>query len=335
MINKQQYLKFWQILKKHDNYLITAHIHPDGDSICSSILFASILKSFKKKYYILMEDLFPEKFKFLINNYADLLIPELINIPQNKDLKELLPGSFKPESVIILDACGIDRLGEFSEYFSDLKVKLNIDHHSGIRTFQSRDDLIDTNASAAGEIIYYLMKANRFKITPEIAELIYISVITDTNSFSQSNTTAATHFMVSELLKTGIKPEEIHFYFSEQPAEAIQIFGKVTARLKLKYNNKLAWSYILKSELDRCPDSDVGGLIETIRNVKDTRAAVLFKEVNKNMTKVNLRGKKGFNVRRIARKFNGGGHIQASGFNYNEGLNKSIKILLNKFKKYF
>ena len=59
MINKQIYTKAWQMLKKNDNYLITTHIHPDGDAICSVILFAIILKSMKKKYYILMEDIFP------------------------------------------------------------------------------------------------------------------------------------------------------------------------------------------------------------------------------------------------------------------------------------
>ena len=335
MLTEQLYKKSWKLLKEHNNYLVTSHINPDGDGICSTIAMGIILKALKKKYYILMEDSFPEKFKFLINDYAYYIIPELINIPKNKDLMSMLPGNFNPESIIILDTCGNNRLGTFCKYFSNLKTVLNIDHHSGKRKFSGPSDLINQNASATGEIIFNLLKANHFKIQLNIAKLIYISIISDTRNFTQSNTTSETHSIISELLKTNIQPEKIHFYFEEIPSGVIKIYGKVMTRLKLAFNNKLVWSYITRQELNKCINSDITGLIEILRNVKNTCSAILFKEIDKDKIKVSLRGKKGFNVYKIAREFNGGGHKQASGFSYNANLKNAIKKLLIQLKKYF
>ena len=335
MLTKQSYKKFWKLLNKHDNYLVTSHINPDGDGICSTIILSIILKSLKKKYYLLMEDVFPEKFKFLIKDYTNFIIPELINIPKNEDLRNMLPESFIPESAIILDTRGNDRLGNFSKCFSDLKTVLNIDHHIGKRQFAGTIDLVDQNASATGEIIFNLLKAGNFKIRPDVAKLIYISIVTDTRNFTQANTTSETHLIISELLRTNIKPEEILFYLEEIPAKALRIYGRVIARSRLEFNNKLIWSYITQKELNECVNSDIDGLIEILRNAKNTCSAILFKELNKNKVKASLRGKKGFNVYKIAKKFNGGGHKQAAGFSYSANLKTAIKILLRQLQKYF
>ncbi len=282
-----------------------------------------------------MEDTFPGKFKFLIKDYAYYLIPELINIPKNIDLMSMLPGNFNPESIIILDTCGNDRLGTFCKYFSNLRTVLNIDHHSGKRKFPGQSDLINQNASATGEIIFNLLKANNFKIQSNIAKLIYISIITDTRNFTQSNTTPKKHYIISEILKTGIQAEKIHFYFEELDLKAMKIYGKVMIRSKAAFNNKLIWSYITRQELSKCINSDITGLVEILRNVKNTCSAILFKEIDKDKIKVSLRGKKGFNVYKIARGFNGGGHKQASGFSYNANLKNAIKKILIQLKKYF
>lgn len=335
MINKKCYLKFWKALKKNDNYLITTHINPDADGICSIIVFGIILKSMKKKYYILIEDDFPEKLKFLFNEYTKYLVPELINIPKGKDLKVQLPESFKPETVLILDTCGNDRLGEFSRYFSEIKTILNIDHHAGKRNFPGKVDLVDIKSGATGEIIYNLLRANKYKIKTDIAKLLYISIITDTRNFTQSNATYQTHSITSELLKTGISPDKISFHFEELPVETLKIYGKVISRLKLNFKNKLAYSYITKNELKKCLNADTDGLIEILRNTKNTQCTILFKEIDKNKVKVSLRGKAGFDVYKIANNFNGGGHKEAAGFNINKKLNLAIKLLLNKLKKYF
>ena len=195
--------------------------------------------------------------------------------------------------------------------------------------------MINSKASSVGEIFFELLYNNNYKLNPDLAKLLYISISSDTRNFTQSNATSKTHFAISELLKTNINPEIINNYFESHSINTIKVFGKVLNRITISFDNKLAWSYITKAELDKCPDHDVSGLIETIRNIKNIKAAVLFKEVNNNITKINLRGKNGFNVYKIAKKFNGGGHLQASGFNYNDNLKNSIDFILKQIKIYF
>ncbi|MBU1077608.1 MAG: hypothetical protein KKH98_09970, partial [Spirochaetes bacterium] len=294
-----------------------------------------LLRLLKKKYFIVLEGAFPQRLKFLLTEYTDTLIPELVNIPKGNDLKVHLPENFNAESIIILDTCGNDRLGEFSKYFTGSKTILNIDHHTGKRKFSGPYDLIDDTAGATGEIIYNFLKTNRIPFKKEIANLIYISIITDTRNFTQSNTTSQSHIIASECLKKGIEPEKTSFYFQELPAKALQIYGNVISRLKLHFNKKLAYSYITKDELNKCPNSDTDGLIEMLRDVEGVKAAFLFKELGKRDIKVSMRGKEKFDVHKIAKQFNGGGHKQAAGFNLEKSLDGSIKFLLKELKKYF
>lgn len=336
MINKKIFFKFWQKLKDNDNYLLTTHINPDGDGICSILIFAIILKLLKKKYFIVMEDMFPEKLKFLLNEFTNYLFPEFINIPKGLNIKTALPENFIPKSLIIIDSCGNDRLGKFANDLPDLKLKFvfNVDHHNGKRRFPGPVDLIDIKASATAEIIFNLLKTINYKITKEIAKLVYISIITDTKNFTQSNTTAECHMITSELIRLGVNPEEVQFQLQEIPSDTLKIYAKVINRFQLKYNDKLIWSYITNPELKKCINKDTEGLIEILRDVKNTKLVILLKEVASNKVKVSLRGKNGFDVFRIAKEFNGGGHLQAAGFNIDYNLKKSINILFKAIEKF-
>jgi len=336
MKTKLSYKKTWNFLKKNNHFLIITHDNPDGDGISSLILMAIILKSLKKSYYIIMSGSFPEKYKFLANEYKEYLIPELIIIAKNQKIENMLPTFFHPQAVIILDTCGKDRL-EFvpPQYLKNLKNFLNIDHHPGKRKFSGNADLVNPNASATGEIIYHLLKTNHIKITKKMAQLIYIAIVTDTRNFTQSNTNFETHSIIAELLKTKIKPEKIHFKYEEIPFNTLKIYGKVIKRIKLAFNKKLVWSYITNSELTKCIDNDIDGLIEILRQTKNTSCAMIIKEISSKKVKISLRGKEGFNVYKIAKDFKGGGHKQAAGFSYNVSLRKAKKILFKKLKKYF
>lgn len=336
MINKKTFFKFWQKLKNSNNYLLTTHINPDGDGICSILILAIVLKSLKKKYFIVMQDMFPEKLKFLLNEFTNYLFPEFINIPKGLNIKTALPENFVPESLIIIDSCGNDRLGKFANDLPGLKLKFvfNVDHHKGKRKFPGPIDLVDNKASATAEIIFNLLKTIKYKITKEIAKLTYISIITDTKNFTQSNTTSECHIITSELIHLGVNAEEVQFQLQEIPSDTLKVYAKVIKRFQLKYNNKLIWSYIKNSELKKCVNKDTEGLIEILRDVKDTQFVILIKEVGPNKVKVSSRGKNGFDVFRIAKEFNGGGHLQAAGFNIDYNLKKSIKILFKAIEKF-
>ncbi|MDD5066902.1 MAG: bifunctional oligoribonuclease/PAP phosphatase NrnA [bacterium] len=336
MISRSHYRRFWKELKASDNFLITTHINPDGDGLCSMLIMAKVLRSFRKRYFIVMEDLFPQRYRFLFSHFSQCVIPEYIQVPPDSDLKDVLPESFNPETLLVIDTHSIFRLGQFAQDIPGLELKkvFTIDHHKGKSRLPHTLELSDSGVSSTSEIIYSLLKTGGFRINRCIAELLYIAIATDTKSFSQSNTTSSTHRIASDLLRTGIKPEEISYYFQEMPAVTMKVFGRVISRLKLELRGQAVWSYITKKELGQCANADVDGLIEMIRNVKGTKIALLFKEVDENKIKVCLRGKRDFNVFRIAKVFDGGGHLQASGFLIGKKMKESIRIVLKKIQSY-
>src|SRR5258707_701075 len=94
--------------------------------------------------------------------------------------------------------------------FVDLVRRCNrfllvIDHH------RTQDDLgalhlVDTNAEAAGRLIYEANQALGGPITPEIADALFLALATDTGWFRHSNTTPRTFALAEELTLAGANP---------------------------------------------------------------------------------------------------------------------------------
>lgn len=332
-IKESDYKKVNEIIQEYNSFLLTTHISPDGDSICSLLSLAYILSNLNKKYNIVLEDTLPQKFNFIIKKHYNIIIPEFINVPADVDLLTQLKENYFPEVIFILDCGGVERLGKFSKYFNNAKIIINIDHHPGNRHFKSSVNLIDPQASSTGEILYKFFKINNYKIDEKLAELIYISIVTDTRFFSQINSTPDSLKIASELLNIGVNPEEVSNNLNQIDANTLKIFGNALSRLKTENNGKIIYSFIKEEELKECKDNDVDGLVELLRSTTGTVVAVLFKELGKNKIKVSMRGKNSFNVFEIAEKFNGGGHIQAAGCIINDSLNNAIKIIISKINE--
>src|SRR4029078_10970652 len=64
---------------------------------------------------------------------------------------------------------------------------VNIDHHHDNTRF-GQVNLIVADASSTGEILRDVIRELDVALTPEIAEALYIAVVTDTGRFQYSNT---------------------------------------------------------------------------------------------------------------------------------------------------
>jgi phosphoesterase RecJ-like protein len=102
--------------------------------------------------------------------------------------------------------------------------------------------LIDSTASAVGEMIYNLCKAIGVRVTKEIAECVYTALVTDTGSFHYSNTTERTFKVASELVRAGVKPAKIsQAVFSSYPWSKIELLGAVLSTAKHDESGRVAW----------------------------------------------------------------------------------------------
>ena len=79
--------KIAQVLKKNNTFLITTHLHPDGDAIGSEIVFLGLLEDMGKEVIALNDTPLPPPFRFL---------------PASRKITTEIPSNFRPQIAITM-----------------------------------------------------------------------------------------------------------------------------------------------------------------------------------------------------------------------------------------
>src|SRR6185436_18308785 len=145
------------------------------------------------------------------------------------------------DALIVLDTSNRQRIGRVSTVIDRHVIALAVvDHHVSHQGF-GQVNIIEPEASSTGEIVYDLIRESGDAITPEIAEALYVALMTDTGSFRYSNTDSHAHRMAAELLGLGVDPQRIHAQVhSHASAGRIKFFGEVLSALEMLDDGRLA-----------------------------------------------------------------------------------------------
>lgn len=294
--------KIINIIKNNRRFLIIAHDNLDGDSFGSGLALGLALKNMKKDVKFLIKNRAPKRYTFLSG--IKTLVTKTI------DLK-------KYRVLFVVDTAGWNQMDWLNPYSFRNFIIINIDHHIDNNRF-GHINWINTEASAAGEMIYNVLKTLKAPITPSIATCLYTAILTDTGNFQFRNTTVDTHLISAELLQNGAPPsfvfEEI---YERMPIARLRLLKYALGTLKTGYNKKIIWLWITQKMLQNsgADREDTEGFIDYIKAISGIKVAILFKEgIRKNEIRATFRSKdpKIF-VNEIAHKFNGGGHPAAAG----------------------
>ena len=177
-------------LKKYDDYLLSTHISPDGDGIGSELALGFGLKKLGKKVTIANSDPFPANYEFLPCN----------GILKNREEIRNTYGV-----AVSLECPSLNRVGKLKKTFLKSGKIMNLDHHMS-NDFFGDYNYVDEGAAAVGEQVFDILVGLGVKLDLNIATCLYTSLLTDTGSFSYSNTTRRTHEIVIELMKYGVNP---------------------------------------------------------------------------------------------------------------------------------
>lgn len=191
------------------------------------------------------------------------------------------------------------------------RAVLNVDHHPDNRRYGTAN-WIDVGAAATGEMIYRLLLALGATITPAIAQNLFTAIHTDTGSFRYSNVTPRTFRIAAELVAAGADPAAVSSALYERRAgPALRWLGETLSRVELSPDGRLAW---LALPAGVVPESFVESeeLVNYPRSIGSVRVACLLRELG-DTVKVSLRAKGDVDVNKIAARFGGGGHRNASG----------------------
>lgn len=279
-------------LISQDTIYIITHENPDGDALGSSFALKFALEKLGKKAEVVLNADLPVSFKF--TGWKPVIHNDNLSC----------------KCVVALDFNTLSRAGESAKLFENAETKILIDHHLDC---QYNGELIESrpDAAATGEIVYELIKFINPDLSKEIAEGIYIAIMTDTGGCRYSNTSSTTHKILSEIIDL-----IDHSYLSRQSLEIVsreklEIQKYALNNFEFYENGKICVVSINKSLLKN--EDLLNGIVNMALNVEGVKAGVLFKEKDTNITKASLRTIGSVDAREICALFGGGGHKNAAG----------------------
>lgn len=286
-----------ELIENKQTFGITTHIKPDGDGVGSSLGLCWLLRSLGKTASVIANGPIP---------------PTYSTLPGADEIKHTTEITEDYDAVFIIECSDIDRPGIRG---LENEFTVNIDHHATSEHFGTIN-WIDSTASAVGEMIYNLCKAIGGKITKEIAECLYLALVTDTGSFHFSNTTDRTLKVASELVKAGVKPADVsESIYNSYPWSRIELMSRVLGTVRRDSSGRIATlrqTLQMRHEASAL-DGDNNGFVNIPLAAKDIIASVYMREVGPQQYRVSLRSKGSLNVARVAEGFGGGGHRNAAG----------------------
>lgn len=286
-----------ELIENKQKFGITTHVKPDGDGVGSSLGLCWILRSLGKTAEVIVHGDIPPSYR---------------RLPGANDIRDIEAIDNEYDAVFVIECSDITRPGIKG---LDKEFTVNIDHHATSEHFGTIN-WIDSTASAVGEMIYNLCKAIGGKVTKEIAECVYMALVTDTGSFHFPNTTDRTLKVASELVKAGVRPAAIsEAVYNNYPWSRIELMRQVLATVKRDETGKVAsMRQTLRMREDAgAVDGDNNGFVNIPLAARDVQAVVYMREVGENRYRVSLRSKGDINVARVAERFGGGGHRNAAG----------------------
>ncbi len=281
-------------------YLLSTHMNADGDGIGALLALGEMLDAMGREYRIVLSDELPNRrFAFLSGFDRIESCGSLGDGPPFGRAVFVDTPTFNPL-----------RVGDVVRMLGKGSRTLIIDHHAG-ETGEGDVRLIDSEASAASELVYRLIQAAGVEVSSEMAMQVYAGIAFDTKLFKFSHPERALK-VCAELVDLGADPQEIaDAVFARESYETVKTLGAALSSLELHMEGRVSTlfvnhaTYLLGGDLDFVVDHAMA--------VEGVEIAVFFKEEAPGHYRVSLRSRGEMDVNQVARVFGGGGHQRASG----------------------
>ncbi len=274
------------------------HKDADGDTLGSALALAQTLEPLGKSVPVLSSPPVPDAWTFL---------PGIERV--NRDPVE--PGV----PVFLFDSGDPSRAGENTAMVEAARTVVNIDHHVTNTLFGTLN-LVCTDASSTGELVYDLLKAWMVPIPPTAAGCLYATILSDTGGFRHDNTSGHALRAAAELVALGADPVALaRGLFKSRPASFLRMQGRILRSLHFEFGDRLVWGAISQADLQKsgAAAAQADSAIDQLNTLRGQELAILFKEAGARLTKVSIRSRDQIDAAALAAVFGGGGHHRAAG----------------------
>jgi phosphoesterase RecJ-like protein len=211
---------------------------------------------------------------------------------------------------IAVDSASPQRVGTYA----DQHFTFCIDHHHN--TFEDVDyRYVETDCGACSEIIFKLIKEMKVPITKQIADFLYMAIVTDTMSFRTSDTRVQTFEIATELARLGADTYHIsrRFMFLKSKGR-IEIEHRLRNSFHFSCGDRVLTGIIMLSDLEDADilDSQLEGINSLVDEVEGVRLGITIRELLDGRMRCSVRTNGDLSADAFCRLHGGGGHFHAA-----------------------
>lgn len=285
--------KIIERIEAYDSIVLFRHEYPDMDALGSQLgLKQAIL------------DLYPSKHVYALGSvpFSSSWIDPMDQLDDQQISQSL---------AIITDTSNKERVDD--QRFTLAKESIRIDHHVKVESFADLE-IVDEKACAACEVIALGLSKMDAKISPKAAQLLYMGLVADSIRFTISTVRPKTFLAASYLIGQGVDVvacEEENF--SSTYADYLY---ETKVRTKVRKKARSLTAVMEIEDYRPLSFSQAKEKVYCLSGVEGIHCWGLFTRMEDGIHyAASLRSKR-LDVRSIAVKYNGGGHVCAAGIKH-------------------
>ena len=283
-------------IKEYRRIIIARHQRPDGDAIGSSHGLAHILRlTFPEKEIIVSDNDRSEYLGFLNTEEAD---------PDSIDYSDALG--------IVVDTAGLDRCA--NPNITKVRELIKIDHHINVTPY-GNILWVEDDASSVCEMIANLQYnfSSVLKCDSRAAALLFTGMVTDSGRFKYAETNGNTLRLAGYLMDFGIDTQVLYANLYLDDFSFFKFQASVFDRMQITENG-VAYLYVDRSMQDyfHLSREQASNSVDFMNKIKGSLIWIAFIDNPDGSIRVRLRSRF-VTVDKLANKYKGGGHSNASG----------------------
>lgn len=303
-------------IEEYDHIAIYRHVNPDFDAFGSQFGMYDIIRT-----------TYPNKHVYVCGEFnSDLVSKYTVDVDyQQVDYTKGVLG-------IVLDTANVERIDDQS--YKLCKEIIKIDHHLVVDSYGTIN-FEDSTASSASQLVGTLFKDSSLKISKDGAGALYLGIIGDSSRFLFKSTDERTFEVAGALIKEGIDITEIYNRIYLKKAKDLEINKFILNNYKC--DGGIAYYILSDADLkqlgiSRERGSDFVNMLSGVEEFKIWMA--LTQNIADNNWRVSMRSRD-YAVNEVAAKYDGGGHMLASGAKLSsldqlDSLLKDLKEVINE-----
>jgi phosphoesterase RecJ-like protein len=341
MENNNQLTALREHIEKVDNILITSHVSPDPDSVCSILLLGLTLeKNYPDKKITMVSEEAANYLKFL-SGYNKIKIQRLPESINNQEL------------IIIVDAMNFSRCtrGDYRQLEQEIESKkipiAIIDHHEPVGVAQNASYINNDNSSATQEVYELLYKDLSLQKPDGYADIALTGIYSDTAGFTYlKDNFQDTLNIAGEVMAAGASLQVIKTKLNQYSLDDLKAIREILNNIKVEEEYVFAFlgddfvgkwlasgkdisslnmakSYFMDNFSRNIEGREWGFALYKEPLLGDDHYSISFRAIN---------GVK--DVSSLANKLNGGGHKAAAGAkveaqNVDEAIRKIQEVIVS------